>query len=282
MKLRALLVLGPLLLTSPAAAGQGALEIHQSCVATGCFPGDDPGFPVEIAASGSYVLTSNLQVADESTTAILVDSDDVSIDLGGFTISGVTVCSGTPPTCTPQGQGRGIGHVPSAGTQRTRVYNGIVRGMGGTGVSLGTDSSVDGVIAASNGIDGISAGSGSTVLRSKGNRNASTGIRAAGNGLISHSTALGNGDWGINCAGPCNVVHSTARENEQAGVSVASGGMVLGCTIADNLSSGLSVPVGAAYGQNVLVGNADGTAANQVSGGGFQVGGNACAGTACP
>lgn len=282
MRLRPLLVLVPLLLTGPAAAGPGALEIHQSCVATGCFPGDDPGFPVEIAASGSYVLTSNLQVPDESTTAILVESDDVSIDLGGFTISGVTVCSGTPPTCTPQGFGHGVSDVPSAPFQRTRVSNGIVRGMGGSGVRVGSDSSVERVIAASNGSRGIVAGPNGTIVGCKADHNSGSGISTDGASLISRSTALGNGNVGIICQGPCNVVHSTARENVLGIVLTNEGGMVLGCTIADNANAGLTVPTAGGYGQNVLIGNATGSAATQVQGGGIQIGGNACAGMPCP
>ena len=42
-------------------AGDGRLEINQSCIATGCFPGDAPGFPVETQEGKSYVLTSSLE-----------------------------------------------------------------------------------------------------------------------------------------------------------------------------------------------------------------------------
>ena len=44
-----------LLLSALAAhADQGSLEINQLCVASGCFAGDSPGFPVEITQPGSY------------------------------------------------------------------------------------------------------------------------------------------------------------------------------------------------------------------------------------
>ena len=52
-----------------ARAGDGRIEIHQSCVATGCLPGDTAGFPVTLTP-GSYVLTSNLSVPTAATTAI--------------------------------------------------------------------------------------------------------------------------------------------------------------------------------------------------------------------
>jgi hypothetical protein len=45
-------------------ASDGQLEINQACaVNTGCFPGDDPGFPVTITQPGSYRLTGNLDLS---------------------------------------------------------------------------------------------------------------------------------------------------------------------------------------------------------------------------
>jgi hypothetical protein len=45
-----------------AIASDGRFEINQSCVATGCFPGDAAGFPVQTQANESYVLTSDIAV----------------------------------------------------------------------------------------------------------------------------------------------------------------------------------------------------------------------------
>ena len=97
------------------AAGDGVLEINQACVASGCFSGDAPGFPVTLSQVGSYVFTSNLDVTSEANpenvTAIVVDvagTDVVTIDLNGFGIFGATFCPGTPPSsCSPTGTGIG-------------------------------------------------------------------------------------------------------------------------------------------------------------------------------
>jgi hypothetical protein len=51
-----------MMLVGPLLAGDGKLEINQSCIAVGCFPGDTAGFPVTITSSGSYLLTGNLEV----------------------------------------------------------------------------------------------------------------------------------------------------------------------------------------------------------------------------
>ena len=95
-----------ILLMAPAAyAVDGVLEINQVCATTnGCFPSDPGGFPVAIANPGSYRLTGNLQVPDASTSAITITAEDVTLDLNGFALLGVTTCTGDPVTsCTPIG-----------------------------------------------------------------------------------------------------------------------------------------------------------------------------------
>jgi hypothetical protein len=52
--LAVLVVVAWLGVATPVLAGDGQVEIHQACVAIGCFAGDAPGFPVEIIAPGSY------------------------------------------------------------------------------------------------------------------------------------------------------------------------------------------------------------------------------------
>ena len=82
-----------LLLTAPALASDGVLEINQTCaVETGCFSGDTAGFPVTISASGSYRLTGNLDLNAEgvNVSGVAVSAPAVTIDLGGFQIVGPT------------------------------------------------------------------------------------------------------------------------------------------------------------------------------------------------
>ena len=76
-----------LALASPVRAVDGVIEISQVCAeSTGCSAGDAPGFPVTIDASGSYVLTSNL---DSGLGAgIQIDAGQVVLDLNGFSIVG--------------------------------------------------------------------------------------------------------------------------------------------------------------------------------------------------
>lgn len=114
-----------------AAADDGRIEINQLCVASGCFAGDDPGFPVEINNPGSYVLTSDL-VVPGATNGIRVFADDTRIDLGGFAVSGPVECTGGNPNCSPTTSGFGI----SGSVRNLVVTNGSVNGFGQSCIAL--------------------------------------------------------------------------------------------------------------------------------------------------
>ncbi len=90
-------------------------QISQACAAgAGCFPGDLPGYPVTIANSGSYRLTSNLSgVADEN--GITIDADNVTLDLSGFTLAGTT------------GAIHGVGVVGTPQRNNVHILNGVIR-----------------------------------------------------------------------------------------------------------------------------------------------------------
>ena len=79
VSLSCLLALG---VSAPGYAVDGVLEINQTCaVQTGCFSGDDPGFPVTIVTPGSYRLTGNLTVPDENTGAIVVQASRSTVEV---------------------------------------------------------------------------------------------------------------------------------------------------------------------------------------------------------
>lgn len=140
--LMSLALAAALSLGAPARASDGVYEINQVCATqTGCFGfpipfNDTPGFPVGIWVSGSYRLTSNLNVPN-GAIGILLNTSDVTLDLGGFTIQGPTVCtgSGLGLACSPVTVGaHGVAAV--LGTARFTLLNGTVRGMPGAGVEF--------------------------------------------------------------------------------------------------------------------------------------------------
>jgi hypothetical protein len=224
-------------LAFPTYGVDGVVLINQSnALAGNVTPGDAPGFPVTITAPGSYRLSSNLTVPDANTTGIEVDADGVTIDLNGFSIIGPTVCSGTPVTsCTPTGSGAGILSFQS----RISIYNGIIRGMGGSGVELASSARIERVQAIGNGGNGISTNGavqfvGAFVSSSVASGNGSSGILA--NEVI-RSYANGNGRDGIGFLG-------VARDNNalsNGGAGIRGPGSMSGNSTARNSSGGIAV-----------------------------------------
>ncbi|HPG26046.1 MAG: hypothetical protein H6748_15510 [Spirochaetaceae bacterium] len=232
------------LVTIPAIASDGVLEINQTCaVQTGCFSGDVAGFPVTISTSGSYLLTSEL-IVDQTITVIEISTIDVTLDLGGFTIRGPAL-KPIGGTCSVQpGPGSGI-RVPNAGTSGTIVRNGRVRGMPGNGVDLelSPNSVVEGVIAEQNCVDGIVVGLSGFVADSLARSNGFTGIRVAGYGRVRDSIADSN-STGIYA--PNSVVTGSVTSGNTTGINLSGatpssigGGVVMGNVIASNVTVGV-------------------------------------------
>lgn len=163
-----LLTLG---LAFPVLAGDGVLEINQTCaVNTGCFAGDTAGFPVTLSAEGSYRLTGNLDVSGQPTpenvTAIEITADGVTVDLDGFSIVGPRACPTTPQACAPAENGAGIGIDTLPGVRNTTVLGGTVRGMGSHGLSLeGRGTRVEGMRSLCNCAAGLVVGDDCTVRK---------------------------------------------------------------------------------------------------------------------
>jgi hypothetical protein len=263
--------------TAPVAASDGVLEIHQACVATGCFPGDTPGFPVEIKATGSYRLTSDLRLPDENATGIDILADGASIDLGGFGIFGVTDC-GTSGPCSPVGTGLGI----RGFSEGNRVTNGRVKGAGDTGITLGVAGVVEDVNLSHNGLDGIRLVDGGTVSRCISRRNGRHGLLVNGTcRLIGNLTEL-NEDDGIFVSGQCSVESNSSHSNRGYGLRLGESSVAIGNSLAHNDDSGLHGFSTSGYVHNSLRGNADGTPDGQVTGFSSQLGLNVCAGDLCP
>jgi hypothetical protein len=214
-------------------------------------------FPLVISQPGSYVLVSNITVPDANTTAIAVQSDNVTIDLNGFSILGPTVCSGGPPVtgCTPTGSGIGI---DATGRTDVSVVNGTVKGLGQTGVSLGKHAHVERVRAANNGQDGILVAYPATLVGNMATENGGDAISASEGALVS-----GN----------------TCRDNAGTGIVVGNGSTIVGNSSMYNGACGLNGGGDFGYTDNVFRTNTFGS----VCGGGTDMGHNDCNGsTTCP
>lgn len=197
----------------------GARQIDQACAAgNGCFPGDQPGFPVEIVETGSYSLRSNLTIDDATLGAILIEAPDVSLDLAGFTIKGPVTCGTETPVeqCGPVSEAVGI---EATGTG-VSIANGAVRGFD-FGIRVFRSSAVRDLLTTENSSSGlISTGNddGHLFSRIRAIRNGGNGITSSSSSpVVVDSTAIGNGSDGI-FAGGGTVENCTARDNRSRGL----------------------------------------------------------------
>jgi len=236
MKLFRYLILACTIAAIPALANDGATLIDQNSATAGNItPGDDPGFPITITLPGIYRLTGNLRVPDVDTSAIVIASPMVVIDLNGFSINGPVLCPTTPVTCLGSGKGVGI-QATDPVVRGTRVMNGSIRGMGSQGIQLnGTGSSVEKVLVLENGAGGMSV-----------------------EGSVTASTAVRNGMFGI--IGTL-IRDSYATENVGDGIILNSGG-----TAASNVSSynggfGFYIQFGTAIGNTAMLNTGTGLSA---------------------
>ena len=259
-----------LLLAGSAVAVDGVLEINQACaVQVGCFTGDGAGFPVTLTDSigKSVRLTSDLVVPDANTTAILIQSSHLSIDLNGFSIRGVTTCTEvTPSECSNTGTGVGIGTDPTIQPAPTglELHSGSIIGMGSLGASLPAQAHVHDVRFRFNGGGGLAlAFGGFLVERNTIRLNGGDGIFVTGGGLITGNVVSGNTDNGIEQFVPPIPLLQ--------GVRISRNGIYF------NTGTGLSLLADTAYENNTLAGNGA-TVSN-----GLDLGGNVCDGAAaCP
>ena len=162
--------------------------------------------PYTISNSGSYYLTGIL-TGQAATNGITIVANDVTLDLHGFALVGVT--------------GSLSGIVVSGSRTNVAVRNGSIRSWGSQGVDGGS----------------IRAGRFDHLLVST---NGSTGLEAGTACVINECVAYANGGYGISVADGCVVVHCTASGNRLSGF-YGSWSRFEGCTANFNQASGFYV-----------------------------------------
>jgi hypothetical protein len=223
----------------PALASDGVTEINAARAAAGdVTPGDAPGLPVTLSVPGSYRLTSNLVQPDAATKVLLVTANNVTIDLGGFEISGPFTCPGTPANCAAAGLGYAVDGTLVTGTT---VRNGTVHGTA-RALALGDRCVVRDVIIDETTNFGVFGGEHCSVSGVVATRNGSVGIQLD-SGSVTNSAAGGNEGTGIFFSGQGTVTGSSANDNGGNGIGGNAGTQVSDCSVADNVGSGILLNV---------------------------------------
>ena len=272
---RSVLALILLALASVSAfAVDGVVLLNQSTATAGLGGCDTPGFPITICNPGSYKLSGNLTVADANTTAIVIASDDVTIDLNGFSIRGPLSCvrATYPVQCSGTGTGSGITFSSKfVTTDNTTILNGTIQGMGQDGINLNSfGARIEGVHAESNGRVGILITDG-VVTHCTSVVNALHGISTGSESVISFNRAVYNGGNGINGGG--TVSNNSVSFNGQDGIFNVSDAAYN--TAIFNIGHGISAASGIIG--NVLRSNGLGNVDSSVN-----MGHNVCDGALCP
>jgi hypothetical protein len=192
-----------------------------------------------ISKSGSYKLVNNFTFTGTTGTCLSITADFVTIDLGGFTISG--------PGTTAAGTGIAAGN----DTTGIAVRNGTISGFL-SGVNLGGDGSVVeglrvfGVAFSSLGIAATGIVKGNTVARIGGAPGSGVGISATG--IVTGNYVLDSRYMGIGAGQGSTVIGNTASSQSYD----SSGGIVVSCpsNVTDNTVTGtyIGAPI-------VLIGN---------------------------
>ncbi len=272
------------LVTTESFAADGTSELNQTCaVQTGCFGGDSAGFPVTISTPGSYRLTSNLTLFNPNTDGITFATSsvaNVSIDLGGFAISGPVVCTGVPLACLPaSGTGHGIVRL-GPGNSGISVENGSITRMGQSGILLGDRAQVRDLRVHSNRSSGIVTGSGSTLSNNSAVGNAAEGMSAGSGSTVSGNVASGNNGDGISLLTGSTISGNSSLSNNGAGIAAGAGSTIQGNAVRSSGGFGLDLGGQSAYMNNTMSSNDDGSVNGAV---GVNAGGNVCDGSlTCP
>ncbi len=196
-------------------------------------PGDaDSVF--RISQPGSYYLTGILQgVAGKS--GIEIASHNVTLDLGGFTLTGV---------------GGSLAGITRDSTQRgpITVRNGKVTGWGGSGVSLANVNSADspgglleGIHSHGNVGNGFTVADGATVITCVAGQNGQAGFEAASHAVFRDCVANGNGLSGFYRGFGCTYSGCVSRANTAHGYEPSGTSSFSNCSASTNDGNGFSV-----------------------------------------
>jgi len=216
---------GSVQLTAASVGGAGRIPIRQA------------DMPLTIATPGSYVVIEPL-TGQSGFDGIVIASDDVTLDLNGFTLAG--------------GAGTLDGIRITSGLRRgTLVQNGTLRGWGDDGVDAAGGVAVEHAITLrdltllGNGANGIRGGSVVHVLGCRSDGNGAIGIAVGGQCVVEDNEVRQNGSHGIQVENSCSVrdnyvwLHSSG-----AGIRVSGGDTLVRDNLVGQCLTGVNIATG--------------------------------------
>ncbi|MDA8019744.1 MAG: hypothetical protein MPN21_20075 [Thermoanaerobaculia bacterium] len=192
--------------------------------------------PFTISQPGHYYLIHNLSHSTSNADGIIVDTNDVTIDLNGFSLFGGIFT----------GVNSDDGIVVLGSHTNIKIYNGGVSGWHGDGINaLNADFSIfRDLYAGQNNGDGLVTDFNCLIERVAAFSNGIDGIEGDDGSVFYDCTAGQNGDNGIQLSEGSVVVDSAAFDNASDGFDIAAGGLVQNCVATDNAIYGFDIALG--------------------------------------
>jgi hypothetical protein len=207
-------------------------------------PDEDPSPSLfKISQPGSYYLTANI-IGEASKHGIEIASDNVTLDLNGFNVSGAGVAA--------------LSGISDTGTavRSVQVHNGTISGWSGSGIDLqnAIGVTVERINATANDGFGIDVGVRSVIESCLAHSNGQSGFRIRQNTLVARCSAVANGVHGFRQqigGGDGTSGGSGARFeaceaslNTEDGINADNGALIAGCRVGTNGSNGVNAGVG--------------------------------------
>jgi parallel beta-helix repeat protein len=221
--------------------------------------------PFTVTASGSYYLTTNL-TGTTGQNGIVIQADDVTLDLNGFTLRGVTGSSNGIVCLVPHQnlavsngaiRNWGTHGIDAAAATGSRFERLTVSGNGGSGLRAGDYALVDSCVAMDNTGDGLQIGPSAIVRKSQASQNRGSGIVLGPGGNLVECNTEGNLFDGIVAEGGSRIQASVSRQNLGHGLSGTTNLLVVELVAQQNESRGISVGDGAVISGTSAVGNGE-------------------------
>ncbi|HEY5912188.1 MAG TPA: right-handed parallel beta-helix repeat-containing protein [Verrucomicrobiae bacterium] len=201
-----------------------------------------------ITQPGAHYLTANV-LGVTNRYGIAIDADNVTLDLNGFALIGVTnsragiiIMNTSSNICVRNGAIQGWGGAGMyMGSGYGCIYEGLrLSGNGAEGLRAGLVSVVKACTAIGNSGVGISASMGSVVTGCAMRNNAGHGLLASNSGvLVSECNSLENGGDGFHGATSVSYKHCFARGNDGHGFYADTGSSFLECQASVNGTNGI-------------------------------------------
>ncbi|MEO5712703.1 MAG: right-handed parallel beta-helix repeat-containing protein [Luteolibacter sp.] len=238
-----------------AASGIGSLQTTANSI----LAAKDPRTPINstttpgtaasnfrITTKGSYYLTGNITGAS-GKAGIEIATNDVTIDLMGFTMTGVP---------------GSLDGIRSSFNYNIVIQNGTIRDFGGDGIDLrqanafSFGSLIEGIIVFSNDGAGIIPNEASVVRRCIASANGGNGFSVWDYGTIEDCISTKNAGNGISCDSEVSVSRCSATANTQDGILAFTSNRISGNHCSNNGSfTGNGAGIHATSGGNVIENN---------------------------